>query len=431
MTEFAYRNGELCAEGVSLRSVAEAVGTPLYCYSTAAIEHAYKEFAAAFAGRNATICYSLKSNGNLAVVRTLAGLGAGADVVSGGELRRALAAGIPAEKIVFSGVGKTRDELALAVETGIGQINVESESELRALSTEAVAQNARAPIAIRVNPDVDAETHEKITTGLKYNKFGIDAAEAPRIYRLAAELPGIEITGIAVHIGSQLTSLEPFRAAFRRVAELARALRDECRSIHRLDLGGGLGITYRGEAPPSIADYAEVVAETTAGLDCELVFEPGRRIVGNAGVLLSRVVAIKDTPARNFVIVDAGMNDLMRPALYEAAHHVMPLRETTAAPRPVDLVGPICETTDIFAEDLPLPPMTEGDLLAFASAGAYGAVMASSYNSRQLVPEVLINGDDWAVVRVRPSIEETLAAEPLPDWLEAPAKQVTRTRGAA
>ncbi len=417
--DFAYRAGELCAEAVPLSRIAAAVGTPFYCYSSAAIEGRYRRFAAAFADRKAGICYALKANPNLAVIRLLARLGAGADVVSEGELRRALAAGIPAERIVFSGVGKTEAEMAFALEAGIGQINVESEPELTALSAVASRLGLSAAIAIRVNPDVDARTHAKISTGKKENKFGIDLAHAPGAFRRAAQLPGLAPVGIALHIGSQLTELAPFELAYSRAVALLRQLAQEGIALTRLDLGGGLGIRYRNEQPPPIEDYAALVKRATDGLDIELEFEPGRWMVGNAGVLVSRVLYVKEGAARRFLVQDAAMNDLARPALYDAWHEMLPVREAAAGAerRPIDVVGPVCETGDSFAAQRPLPPMAPGELLAIMSAGAYGAAMSSSYNSRLLVPEVLVAGDRFAIIRPRPSYEELLSQDRMPDWL--------------
>ncbi len=372
MSEFAYRGGTLHAEEVSLAEVAEAVGTPFYCYSTAVVERRYRAFAAAFEGLGATVCYSLKANSNLAIVRTLAALGAGADVVSGGELRRARAAGVPPERIVFSGVGKTRDELAFALDTGIHQVNVESLSEVEALSEIATARRVRAPVALRVNPDVDARTHAKITTGTRDTKFGIAYARAGEVYVRAASLPSIDLVGLAVHIGSQLTDLGPFEAAFARMADLVRSFRSEGRAVERLDLGGGLGIRYRDETPPSPEEYAAMVKRATAGLDCRLLLEPGRAIVGDAGVLVTRVLYVKDAGNRTFVIVDAAMNDLPRPALYGAYHAIEPVAvpAPAAAVAPVDIVGPVCESADAFATGRALPPVAEGDLLVIRTAGA-------------------------------------------------------------
>jgi diaminopimelate decarboxylase len=417
--DFAYRGGALHAEGVPLASIADAVGTPFYCYSSAALERRYRRFTAAFADRPALLCYAMKANSNVAVVRTLARLGAGADVVSEGEFRRALAAGVPADKIVFSGIGKTEGELAFAVSAGAHQINVESEPELRFLSAVAARLGKTAAIAVRVNPDVDARTHAKIATGKRENKFGIDLAHAADALRLAATLPGIAPVGLAVHIGSQLTELAPFELAFTRIVELIRQLRNARIDLKRLDLGGGLGIRFRHETPPAIEDYAAMVKRVTDGLDLELAFEPGRWIVGNAGVLVARVLHIKDGVTRRFAVVDAAMNDLIRPALYDAWHEIVPVvAPPTGAPlQPMDVVGPICETGDSFAAQRSLPPLVSGDLIALLSAGAYGAVMSSGYNTRPLVPEVLVRGDAFAVIRARPSYEDILSQDRMPEWL--------------
>jgi diaminopimelate decarboxylase len=422
MNHFEYRNGELFCEGVALARIAEAVGTPFYCYSSATLEHHFRVFAEAFAGQNATVCYAVKANSNQAVIRTRARLGAGADVLSEGELRRALAAGVPAHKIVFSGVGKSRDEMRFALEAGVGQINVESLPELRALSEVAIDLGKTAEIAVRVNPDVDAKTHEKITTGKKENKFGIDYDDARAIYREAASLKGVHAIGVAVHIGSQLTDLAPFRAAFARIATLVEALRGDGHDIRRLDLGGGLGIPYRDETPPLPTAYAAMVKETVGHLGCELVFEPGRMLVGNAGVLVTRVLYVKEAAERRFVIVDAAMNDLIRPALYEAWHEIRPVSAAKAKAEFVaDVVGPVCETTDIFAKDRRMAAVGAADLLAIGSAGAYGAVMASDYNSRPLVAEVMVKDTDFAIVRPRQTYEDMLGRDRLPDWLGQPA----------
>ena len=417
--EFAYRDGELCAEAVPLARIADAVGTPFYCYSSAAIERRYRSFAAAFADRRAGICYAVKANSNQAVIRLLARLGAGADIVSEGELRRALAAGVPADRIVFSGIGKTEAEMRFALAAGIRQINVESEPELSLLSAVAHAMGKTAEIAIRVNPDVDARTHAKIATGKKENKFGIDLAHAPGAFRRAAQLPGLKPVGIALHIGSQLTDLVPFELAYRRAVELLHALAGEGIVLHRLDLGGGLGIRYHGERPPAIEDYARMVKRVTDGLAVELEFEPGRWLVGNAGVLVSRILYVKDGASRRFLIQDAAMNDLIRPSLYEAWHEIMPVRAPApgAERRPINVVGPVCETGDSFAAQRPLPPVAQGELLAVMSAGAYGAAMSSSYNTRLLAPEVLVRGDRFAVIRPRPTYEELLSQDRMPDWL--------------
>jgi diaminopimelate decarboxylase len=419
MDHFTYRDGVLHAEGVPLTRIAEAVGTPAYVYSSATLESHYRAFATAFTGQKATICYAVKANSNQAVIRTLARLGAGADVLSEGEMRRALAAGVPAGRIVFSGVGKTRDEIRLALEHGVDQINVESEPELDLVAEVAASMGTRAPIALRVNPDVDARTHEKITTGRKENKFGIDILRAPAIYDRAAAMPGIEVVGIAVHIGSQLTELAPFRDAFGLVAELAGELRRSGHAIRRLDLGGGLGVPYRDEIPPTPAEYAAVVKAATGSLDVEVVLEPGRLIAANAGILLTRVLFVKAGDSRNFVVVDAGMNDLIRPALYDAWHRIVPVAEPPPGgpERPVDVVGPVCETGDIFARDRALPVLHLGELLVLRSAGAYGAVMSSTYNSRPLVPEVMVKDDAFAVIRPRQTIEQLLGLDRMPDWL--------------
>ena len=419
MRPFDYIDGSLAAGPVRLADVAAAVGTPAYVYSADAVEAAYREFETALAP--ARICYAMKANGNLAVLRLLAGLGAGADVVSEGEFRRALAAGIAPERIVFSGVGKTEAEMEAALASGILQINAESAPEVRSLSRIAARLGRTASVALRINPDVDAGTLDQISTGRKTDKFGVAWTEAPALFREAAELPGLSMEGIAVHIGSQLGDLEPYRRAFRRVADLVRTLRAEGAEIRRLDLGGGFGIRYRDETPLPLAGYAALVREEVAGLGCELVVEPGRRLVGPAGVLLARVVAVKETPARRFVIVDAGMNDLVRPMIYGAWHEVLPLDAPPAGAdyRPADVVGPVCETTDKFAEQRSLPPLAAGDLVAFCEAGAYGAVMASTYNGRPLVPEVLVRGGRFDVVRARPTFEESLALESVPDWLAA------------
>lgn len=425
MNHFEYRNGQLHAEGVALADIALAVGTPFYCYSTATLTRHFAVFAEALAanGLDATVCYALKANPNLAVIRTLAALGAGADVVSEGELRRALAAGVPADRIVFSGVGKTRHELELAVAKGIMQVNVESEPELELLSEVAAERGVRMPIGIRVNPDVDAGTHAKITTGKKENKFGIEWTQAHQVYRRARDLPGVEPVAIACHIGSQLTDLQPFRDAFLRVRDLTAILRADGIDIRRLDLGGGLGVPYEpwgsDEVPPLPGDYAAVIAETVGDLGCRIVVEPGRVLVGNAGILVSKVVHVKEGATRTFLIVDAAMNDLMRPALYDAHHAIIPVREPAAGaePRPVDVVGPVCETGDTFARQRALPPVRAGEMVAFGTAGAYGAAMSSTYNSRPLVPEILVNGTDFAVVRARPTYEDMLSLESLPEWL--------------
>ncbi|HVL21050.1 MAG TPA: diaminopimelate decarboxylase [Amaricoccus sp.] len=421
MDHFNYRNGILHAEDVPLPAIAEAVGTPAYVYSTATLTRHFRVFEDALAGLDHLICYAVKANSNLAVLRLMGSLGAGMDVVSEGEYRRARAAGIPGERIVFSGVGKTRDEMRLALTGGIRQFNVESEPELLALSEVATSLSRRAPIALRVNPDVDAKTHAKIATGKSENKFGVPVARAREVYAEAAALPGIEVVGVDVHIGSQLTELAPFEAAFTRVAELVGVLRADGHAIARVDLGGGLGIPYRraNEAPPLPFDYGEVVRRTVGHLGCEIEIEPGRLIAGNAGILLARVIWRKAGEGRDFLIVDAAMNDLVRPAMYDAWHDIVPVAEPAPGAElpPVDVVGPVCETGDTFARARPLPPLGPGELLAFRSAGAYGAVMASEYNSRLLVPEVLVNGDHFDVVRARPSFDEMLKRDSIPAWI--------------
>lgn len=420
MTEFAYKNGGLHAEDVSLKRIAEEVGTPFYCYSRAALRRQYGAFANAFAGVDATICYALKANSSLAVVRTLADEGAGADVVSEGELRIALAAGVPAGKIVFSGVGKTRQEIVFALECGIHQINVESEPELALIGEAASTLGKEIAVAIRINPDVDARTHAKITTGKKENKFGVPLDTARALYAQGAAMPNLRMEGVAVHIGSQLTEIEPYRQAFERAVAFVRTLRGDGHAIRRLDLGGGLGIQYDGETPPAIEDYATMVKAVTREIGCALTFEPGRYLVGNAGVIVTRIIYLKDGAAHRFVIVDAAMNDLIRPALYEAFHRIVPVTEPTrgAALEPFDIVGPICESADIFARARALPPIAAGELLAICSAGAYASVMASTYNSRPLAPEVMVNGARYAVVRPRLDYEEMIGRDRLPDWIE-------------
>jgi len=418
---FTYRDGVLHAEGVSLGDIADAVGTPIYVYSQTAIEDAYHELAEAV---DAKICYAVKANSNQAVIATLARLGAGADVVSGGELARALAAGIKPADIVFSGVGKTRAEIAQALAAGIGQLNAESEAELAMISQVAEASGLTALVALRVNPDVDVETHEKIATGGYEHKFGIPVEDTMRLYAQANEMPGLQIVGLAVHIGSQLMEMSPFERAFRTMADLVGTLRAQGWPVERLDLGGGLGIPYLDEAPPGPKALADVIARTVGGLDCQLVVEPGRYLVGNAGVLMSRVILTKQTPSRRFVVVDAAMNDLLRPTLYEAEHRVTPVRQSgeTGIAVPADIVGPVCETGDVLAKAAAMPPLAEGDLIAIGGAGAYGAVMASYYNSRALVGEVLVYQDSYAVVRPRQEPAALQALDSVPAWLAAEAR---------
>lgn len=431
MNHFEYRNGILHAEDVPLPRIADEVGTPVYVYSRATLTRHYTVFADAFrnAGLDASIFYAVKANSNLAVIATLGALGAGADVVSEGEIRKALAAGIPADRIVFSGVGKSESELRYALTAGVHEINVESESELHLLSRVATDLGRDARIAIRINPDVDAKTHEKISTGRKENKFGIDIDKAEQFYALAASLPGLLPVTVAVHIGSQLTDLEPYRLAFRRVAALVDRLRALGHDILNVDLGGGLGIPYNAEEPPLPDAYAAAVAEEIAHLNCKVMLEPGRMIVGNAGILLSRTLVVKQGESKRFLILDAAMNDLIRPALYNGHHilHTVSEPDADAAFSPADIVGPVCESGDTFAKDRLCPPVAEGDLVAFGSAGAYGAVMASTYNSRLLVPEVLVDGDRYAVVRPRQTYEELVGMDRLPDWLHTDDMDETAT----
>lgn len=419
MDHFRYRDGELWAEDVPVAAIANAVGTPFYCYSTATLAHHYRAFEAAFEGADALICFAVKANSNIAVLRTLGDLGGGADVVSEGELRQALAAGIQPAKIVFSGVGKTPSELAFGVQTGVGQFNVESRSELMALGNVAREQGAVAPIAIRINPDVDAGSHDKISTGRRHDKFGVAWPEARELYREAAKMEGIEVTGVAVHIGSQIVSLEPFDAAFRALADAATALRQDGHDIRRLDLGGGLGVPHEDEAPPSPQDYGALARRLTGSLGCELVLEPGRAIAANAGILVTRVVHVKTADGNRIVVVDAAMNDFARPSLYDARHAIVPMIEATSdsGAGAADIVGPVCETADRFRLDYPLPPVITDDLLVVRTAGAYGSVMASNYNSRLLVPEVMVNGSDFAVVRRRQTYDDLLAQDQMPPWL--------------
>ncbi len=421
MDHFIYRDGILHAEGVALPDIAATVGTPFYCYSAATLRRHYQLFTDALSPLPHLVCFAVKSCSNLAILRLLGDLGAGMDVVSGGEYLRARAAGVAGEKIVFSGVGKTRAEMRLALTDGVRQFNVESEPELRALSEVATAMGTTAPITLRVNPDVDAGTHDKIATGRKEDKFGIPIARAPGIYAEAARLPGLSVVGIDVHIGSQLTDLAPFEAAYRKVADLTRQLRADGHTISRLDLGGGLGIPYTrsNEVPPLPSDYGALIKRTVGDLGCEIEIEPGRLISGNAGILVSSVIWVKEGEGRKFLILDSAMNDLIRPAMYGAWHDIVPVGEPApeAIPDVFDVVGPVCESGDTFARGRPLPPLAEGDLVAFRSAGAYGAVMASEYNSRPLVPEVLVHGDHFAVIRARPTFDEMLARDTIPEWL--------------
>lgn len=421
MHHFHHRDGVMHAEGVDLVRLAETVGTPFYCYSTATLVRHYRVFAEAFADVPATICYAMKANSNQAVIRTLAKLGAGADVVSGGELQRALAAGIPPERIMFSGVGKTAAELSLAVDTGILCVNVESEPELALLSQIAAAKGRHAAVSLRVNPDVDAGTHQKISTGKAENKFGIPISRARDVYARAATLPGIRVAGVDMHIGSQITDLGPFRDAFALLADFVRTLRADGHAIAHIDFGGGLGIPYRDDddEPPHPEAYAAVVKQAVRDLGCRLLFEPGRLLVGNAGVLITRVLYVKRGEAKTFVIVDAAMNDLVRPTLYEAFHALRPVVEPPPGTPTLtaDVVGPVCESGDYLALDRAMPEPKAGDLIAVMSAGAYGAVQAGTYNTRPLVPEVLVNGADWALVRPRLEVADIIARDRLPEWL--------------
>jgi diaminopimelate decarboxylase len=421
MNHFDYRNGVLHAEAVNLIELAEAVGTPFYCYSTATLERHYRVFSDAFAGEKSLVCYAMKANSNQSVLRTLAKLGAGADVVSGGELKRALAAGFPSEKILFSGVGKTEAELRSALAADILCINVESEPELELLSRLAAEQGRVARVSVRVNPDVDSGSHAKISTGKSENKFGVPLDRARAVYARAAKLPGIRVTGVDMHIGSQITDLVPLEAAFRLLAEFVQTLRADGHTISHVDFGGGLGIPYHAdrEAPPLPSAYAEVVKRVTHNLGCTLVFEPGRLIVGNAGILVTRVIYLKHGDAKNFVIIDAAMNDLIRPTLYEAHHDILPIRTPVQGTPAIvaDVVGPVCESGDFLALSRAMPQPNAGDLLAIMTAGAYGAVQSGTYNTRALVPEVLVKDDQYAVVRPRVEVEALIAMDKPAPWL--------------
>ncbi|PZP48088.1 MAG: diaminopimelate decarboxylase [Agrobacterium fabrum] len=422
MNHFGYIDGVLHAENVPVPEIAKAVGTPFYVYSTATLERHYKVFSGAFADVDAMVCYAMKANSNQAVLKTLAKLGAGIDVVSGGELRRALGAGVPASRIMFSGVGKTVAEMDYALEAGIYCFNIESEPELEVLNLRAVKVGKRAHVSFRINPDVDARTHAKISTGKKENKFGISYERARAVYAHAATLPGIEVTGIDMHIGSQITELQPFEDAFRLLRELVEALRTDGHTISHVDIGGGLGIPYREDNnPPPLPDaYAHIVKNELKSLNCKIVTEPGRLIVGNAGILVTEVIYVKDGGEKTFVIVDGAMNDLIRPTLYEAYHGIRPVVQPTAdAPRiKADIVGPVCETGDYLALDREMAAPQPGDLIAVSSAGAYGAVQAGTYNSRLLVPEVLVKDDKFHVIRPRGTYEELIALDSVPAWLD-------------
>jgi diaminopimelate decarboxylase len=420
MDHFLYRNGELFAEDVSISEIAASVGTPFYVYSTATLARHYKVFDDALSGLDHLICYAVKANSNLAVLKILGDLGAGMDVVSGGEYLRAKAAGVPGDRIVFSGIGKTREEMTIALQGGIRQFNVESEPEMIVLNEVALSLGLKAPITVRVNPDVDAKTHAKIATGKSENKFGIPIAKARDVYAMAATLNGLEVIGIDVHIGSQLTDLEPYRLAYQKVAELTHQLRADGHTIKRLDLGGGLGIPYAhsNEAPPLPMDYGNVIKETVGDLGVEIEIEPGRLVAGNAGLMVTSVIYNKEGEGRNFLIVDAAMNDLIRPAMYDAHHDIVPVIEPSIGDEvaPIDIVGPVCESGDTFAKQREMVRVADGGLIAFRSAGAYGAVMSSEYNTRPLIPEVLVHGDQFAVIRSRPTFDEILKRDTIPEW---------------
>ncbi|WP_424980421.1 diaminopimelate decarboxylase [Leisingera sp. S232] len=421
MDHFLYRDGALFAEDVPISEIAAAVGTPFYVYSTATLLRHFRLFDEALEGTDHLVCFAMKAASNQAILKTLAQAGAGMDVVSQGEYLRARAAGVPGDRIVFSGVGKTAEEIRVALTGGIRQFNVESEPEMEVISAVAAELGTKAPITIRVNPDVDAKTHAKIATGKSENKFGIPIARAREVYARAAALPGLDIVGVDVHIGSQLTDLEPFRLAYQKVAELTETLRSDGHNIRRLDLGGGLGIPYErsNSAPPLPVEYGQMVKETLGHLGCEIEIEPGRLIAGNAGQLVSKVIYVKSGEGRDFLILDAAMNDLIRPAMYEAHHDIIPVQEPEPGveSQPYDIVGPVCETGDTFAKQRDLPPLAAGDLVSFRSAGAYGAVMASEYNSRPLIPEVLVHEDQFAVIRRRPDYEEMINRDTIPEWL--------------
>jgi len=421
MDHFLYRDGALHAEDVPVAEIAAAVGTPFYVYSTATLLRHFRLFHEALGGMPHLVCYAMKAASNQAIIKTLAEAGAGMDVVSGGEYARARAAGVPGDRIVFSGVGKTKEEIRAALEGGVRQINVESEPEMLAISEVATALGVTAPITVRVNPDVDAKTHAKIATGKSENKFGIPISRAREVYALAATLPGLKVIGIDVHIGSQLTELAPYELAYRKVADLTEALRADGHEITRLDLGGGLGIPYTrsNEVPPLPSDYGALIRGTLGHLGCEIEIEPGRLIAGNAGLLVSRVIYVKEGEDRTFLIIDGAMNDLIRPAMYDAHHDIVPVAEPAPGHEPAtyDVVGPVCESGDTFAKGREMPAVGEGDLIAFRSAGAYGAVMSSEYNTRPLVPEVLVKGDQFAVIRPRPTFDEIINRDTLPNWL--------------
>ncbi|WP_298293598.1 diaminopimelate decarboxylase [uncultured Litoreibacter sp.] len=421
MDHFLYRDGELYAEDVPLREIAASVGAPFYCYSSATFTRHFKLLDEALEGMDHLVCYAMKANSNQAILKLLGDLGAGMDVVSGGEYRRAKAAGVPGDRIVFSGVGKTEAEMRLAIEGGIRQFNIESEPEMAMLSRVAASMGAEVPVTVRVNPDVDAKTHEKISTGRKGDKFGIPISRAREVYALAASLPGLKVIGIDVHIGSQMVDFEPYRLAYRKVAELTEVLRGDGHEISRLDLGGGMGIPYErtNADPPLPRDYGQIVREEVGHLGCEIEIEPGRLIAGNSGVLVSEVIYVKSGEDREFLILNAAMNDLIRPAMYGAHHDIVPVKEPAVGELPTkyDVVGPVCESGDTFAKGRAMARMQAGDLVAFRTAGAYGAVMASEYNSRPMIPEVLVHGDQFAVIRARPTFDEMINRDTIPEWL--------------
>lgn len=421
MDHFLYKSGVLHAEDVPVAEIASQVGTPFYLYSSATLLRHFNLFDQALAWTDHLVCFAMKSASNQAILKLLGDAGAGMDVVSGGEYARARAAGVSGDKIVFSGIGKTREEMRMALEGGIRQFNIESEPEMIALSEVAVSMGVKAPVTIRVNPDVDAKTHEKIATGKSENKFGIPISRASEVYAMAASLKGLEVVGIDVHIGSQLTELEPFGLAYAKVAELTEQLRAEGHTIKRLDLGGGLGIPYEGgnERPPLPMEYGQLIQEKLGHLGCEIEIEPGRLISGNAGIMVSKVIYVKQGEDRQFLILDGAMNDLIRPAMYGAYHDIIPLNEAAAGAEyvPYDIVGPVCESGDTFAKHRDMPQLQADDLVAFRSAGAYGAVMSSEYNTRPLIPEVLVQGDQFAVIRPRPTFDEIINRDTIPQWL--------------
>lgn len=421
MDHFEYKKGELYAENIAISEIAKKVGTPFYCYSSATLTHHYKVFSDAFKSIPTLICFAVKANSNVAVLKTLAKLGSGADTVSEGEIRRARKAGIPAKKIVFSGVGKTKKEMRYALKEGVGQFNVESKEELFALNDVAKSLKKKAPVAIRVNPDVDAGSHDKISTGRKTDKFGVEWDNVLDLYEKAKDLKNIKIIGVTTHIGSQLTELTPFKKAFDKIVGLVEALRRQGHEIKKLDLGGGLGIPYKdgGKTPPHPQEYAKMIVEMIKHLKCELVLEPGRLIAGNAGILVSEVVFLKDTPARKFLVIDAAMNDLMRPSLYDAFHEIIPVLEPEkqVAQEVVDVVGPVCETTDVFGRNRMIPILNSSDLIAIRSSGAYGAVMSNTYNSRPLIAEVMVKGKEFAVIRKRQTYSQLLNLDKIPSWV--------------